>query len=321
MWSQLNTVWQLYLFLGVMVGIGLSGTDVMLLSTTARWFVKKRGMMSGIVKIGTGVGMLAVPLVATGLISAYDWDGAYKIMGAVTIALVVLAAQFLRRDPSQMGQLPDGGEEASAGSVNSTEVGLSFREAIHTSQFWVICAAYLTIFFCAGTILVHIAPHAVDLGFSATLAGALISAIGGASIVGRLIMGIAGDRVGNKQALIICFVVLIAAVSLLLSTEELWTLYLFAACYGFAHGGFFALMSPTVAALFGTRSLGVILGIVIFSGTVGGTIGPVLAGYIFDVTDPHSYGIAFWILLSLAITGCISVMSLRSTSPERRTAD
>jgi MFS family permease len=86
-------------------------------------------------------------------------------------------------------------------------------------------------------------------------------------------------------------------------------LYLFAVIYGFAHGGFYALTSPLIAGLFGTRSQGTLLGIVIFSGTLGGSIGMVLAGYIFDVTK--SYQLAFLILLILEIIGLILAALMR----------
>jgi MFS family permease len=91
--------------------------------------------------------------------------------------------------------------------------------------------------------------------------------------------------------------------------------YVFAAFYGFAHGGFFALGSPLVAGLFGTRSHGLIFGIAIFSSTIGGAIGPILAGHIFDVTK--SYQIVFFILAALSIIGLILTASLK---PLRREA-
>ena len=68
--SRLFAVWQLYLFYGVIIGIGLSSVDVIALSTTARWFVRKRGIMTGIVKIGTGAGQFIIPLVASMLITS-----------------------------------------------------------------------------------------------------------------------------------------------------------------------------------------------------------------------------------------------------------
>ena len=128
-------------------------------------------------------------------------------------------------------------------------------------------------------------------------------------MVGRLVMGFAGDRIGHKRAMVVCFLTLITALSWLQVARELWMLYLFAAIYGFNHGGVFALISPTVAGLFGTRSQGTLLGIVICSGTIGGSIGSVLAGYIFDVTG--SYQLAFFILLVLAIVGLILAILIR----------
>lgn len=307
--SQISTIYHLYLVYGVIVGIGQSATDVVLLSTIARWFVEKRGTMSGIAKVGTGLGMLIMPLVAIGLISAYGWRTSYFILGAVALVFITSVAQLLRREPGQMRQLPDGEEQATAGSLDLAEGGLSLREAIHTRQFWTICVAYLTIFFCINTILVHIAPHAMDLGISATNAAGILSTIGGVSMVGRLVMGNAGDRVGNKWAIVICFLILVAALSWLQLAKELWMLYLFAGIYGFAHGGFFALISPIVAGLFGMSSHGVILGMVLCCGTIGGAIGPVLAGHIFDIT--HSYQLAFLILVVFSIIGLTLTTSLR----------
>ncbi|MFC2002477.1 MFS transporter [Chloroflexota bacterium] len=312
--SQLNSVWQLYLFYGVIAGIGISGTDVVLLSTTARWFIKRRGMMSGIVKMGAGVGMMTLPLVAAWLISDYGWRTSYIIIGISLFICIVSGAQLLRRDPAQMQQLPDGQETGHTANVNPIETGLSLTQAIHTRQFWMLCFAYLTIFFCVNTIIVHIAPYVVDVGFHASFAATVMAAIGGASIIGRLIMGITGDKIGSKRALLICFIILIAALSELQLAAGLWTLFLFAIVCGFCHGGFFALISPTVAEFFGTRSHGLILGIVIFSGSVGGSLGPLVTGHIFDITA--SYRVAFLLLISLAIAGFILILS--SGSAERK---
>jgi len=88
--------------------------------------------------------------------------------------------------------------------------------------------------------------------------------------------------------------------------------YLFADAYGFTHGGFFSLISPMVAGLFGTRYHGAILGIVMFTGMVGAAIGPVLTGYIFDIMS--TYQLAFYILLMLSIIGLILTVLLRPIS-------
>ncbi len=86
-------------------------------------------------------------------------------------------------------------------------------------------------------------------------------------------------------------------------------LFLFAIIYGFAHGGLFTVMSPTVAELFGTGSHGLLFGMVLFSGTLGGAIGPLMAGRIFDLTG--SYQLVFLILTAMALVGFILIATLR----------
>ncbi|MCP4690944.1 MAG: MFS transporter, partial [Desulfobacterales bacterium] len=129
------------------------------------------------------------------------------------------------------------------------------------------------------------------------------------SIAGRLVMGAASDRIGNKTALLICFLLFFLCLVWLLFARELWMLHVFAVIYGFAHGGFFALSSPTVAGLFGSGSHGVIFGALIFISTIGGALGPVVAGHIFDATG--SYSFVFRILTGLSVLGLLAVISLR----------
>ena len=306
--SQAGALWQAYLFFIVM-SIGSSTSDVVPLSTIARWFVKRRGAMTGVLKVGTGLGMMVMPLVASTLIGAFEWRNSYLILGALTLVAAIPLAQLLRRNPHEMGLLPDGEKQPAIESPGSVEEGLSLREAIRTRQLWLVCGFYLTTVFCGMTILVHIVPHAVDLDISQTIAAGIVSTIGGTSIVGRLVMGFSGDKIGHKRGMVVCFLIAVIALSWLQVARELWMLYLFAAVYGFAHGGFYALTSPLIAGLFGTRSQGTLLGVVICCGTFGGSIGMVLAGYIFDVTK--SYQLAFIILLVLAIIGLILTSLIR----------
>ena len=122
-------------------------------------------------------------------------------------------------------------------------------------------------------------------------------------------MGAASDRIGDKRSLIICFIMMLISLLWLQLAGELWMLYSFAVVYGFAHGGFFALISPAVAGFFGTRAHGVILGIVLFSGTLGGAVGSVLTGHIFDITQ--SYQLAFWLLTVILAIGFASVILMK----------
>jgi len=309
--SRVSAVWQLYLFYGFITGMGNSSGDVSLLSTTARWFVRRRGMMGGIVKVGTGAGQIIMPLVASWLILNYGWRDSYLILGIASMVGIVSIAQLLKRDPSEKGLQPYGVRNGSTGGTDLAGGGLSLREAVRTRQFWMVCATLFAMWYCTATMMVHIIPHATDLGFSAARAASMISTIGGVGISGRLIMGGASDRVGSKRALALCFLVLLAALSWLQLARQLWALYLFAAVYGFAHGGFFSLVSPLVAELFGTRSHGAIFGMVLFISQIGAAIGPVVTGRIFDVTD--SYRLAFLILIAIGIAGLALSTRLRAT--------
>jgi len=307
--ATVNAAWQLYLFYGLIAGIGLGGIDVIPLSTVTRWFKKKRGMMSGIIKVGTGLGMFIMPFFITFLLKGYGWRTAFSVLALIILVSVVFLAQFLVRDPIQKAQFIDNGTCPESGAPNGTEEGLTFQEAICTRQLWTICAIYFIILFCAYTILIHIVQHAIDLGIPPAIAAGILATVGGVSISGRFLMGGAGDRIGEKTALVICLLFLLTALGWLQITRALWMFYVFATIYGFAHGGFFSLVSPLIASQFGTKSHGLLFGIVIFSSTLGGATGPFMAGYIFDVT--HSYKLVFLILAVLCIIALALTASLR----------
>lgn len=307
--SGLNNVWQLYLFYGVVVGIGLSSFDIIALSTTARWFVLRRGMMTGIVKVGTGAGQLVMPLVASMLIATQGWRTSYIIIGIAVMVLLISMGQLLRRDPARIGFLPDGNRGTQRAGSKPAETGFYLHEALRTRQFWTICLAYLATMFCLLIIMVHIVPHAMDVGISTTIAAGILSAIGGISMAGRFVIGIAVDRRGSRHSMIICLILLISTLLWIQLARELWMLYLFAVVYGFAHGGLLTVVSPIVAEYFGLRSHGALFGIVFFSSMVGGAIGPVIAGHIFDVTG--SYSLAFWICTVAGAIGLGLILSLK----------
>jgi MFS family permease len=312
--SQTHSVWQLYLFLGVIVGLGVSGTDVILLSTTARWFVRRRGMMSGIVKIGTGVGIMVAPLVAARLISAYGWRDSFIILGVTIGLLGIAASQFLKRDPAKVGRYPDGETAPQNAIFIADRTGLTLGQAFRTRRFWILCAAFFIILFCTFSVIIHFASYVASEGFPASLGTAMISLIGGVSIAGRLIMGIVGDKIGSKRGQITCFLLLTAAFVWVQFAGEAWGLVVFALIYGFCHGGFYALISPTVAEFFGLRAHGSIFGVIVLAGSLGGALGPLVTGRIVDTAG--DYQPAFLLITLLAAVGFISIM-LAGPVPER----
>ncbi len=298
--SRLQTSWQLYLFYGIAVGIGFSSIDVISLSTTTRWFVRNRGMVTGMVKVGTGAGQLVVPLIASLLITNYGWRTAYVVIGITGMISLALLGWLLRRDPGQVVE----------SAVDKKDVqSLSLGQAIRTIQFWILCVVNFSVVFCLLIVLVHIVPFAQDLHISSAKAAGVISTIGGVSMVGRFATGIFIDRFDSRKATILCFILLISTLLWLQITNNLWMIYLFAAFYGLAHGGFFTAISPIVAEYFGIRSHGVLFGLIVFSGCLGGSVGPILAGYIFDTTG--GYSPAFWLSTLVALTGLGFIIFLK----------
>jgi len=311
--SQITTVWQLYLYYAVILGIGLSGTVIPLISTVARWFTKKRNAMTGIVMAGVGTGAFIGPPVANQLILIYDWRLSYIILGSIISVVVVTAAQFLRRDPTKLRQVPYGESEVEEQGLEVEVEGFSLMESIYTWQFWVVFCLFFCFGFCQMPIMVHIVPHATDLGISTTNAANIMAAIGAMSIIGKVVMGNVADRIGNRQVYIICFILMAVAYFWLVLSREVWMFYLFAVIFGLAYAGCSISISPLVAMMFGIRSHGLILGFVHNGFTIGATIGPIVAGYIFDVTD--SYHLAFLLCGAVGILGLIFTLVLR---PVRR---
>ena len=307
--SRIQSVWQLYLFYGLFVAMGNSGGDMALLPTVAKWFVKRRSLMSSVVKVGTGIGMFVMPLAAAWLITEYEWRVAYAVLAVLALVVILVFSRLLRGDPQQMGLRPYGEAEAQAANHGAPSVNLTLREVVRTRQFWILSALYFLIWYATQSAMVHIAPRGVDAGLSVSEAAGILSLIGAASIAGRLIMGGAGDRIGTRKTVTVCVIVLTAALAWLQFADAPWMLYAFAPVYGFAHGGSFAIVSPLVAELFGIRSHASNLGLLFFLGMTGGALGPIITGRIYDVSG--SYGSAFLIMLAAAVTGVVLSMVLR----------
>lgn len=230
--SQTSSAWQLYLFFGVLTGIGLGGVWGPLLSTVARWFVKRRSLMSGVVLSGMGIGSLIAPPVISQLIVVHDWRLSFGILGVVALIFMVAGGQFLRRDPTKMGLVPYGKDEREEPKSASGTYGLSLKEAAGTAQFWLFFIGFFCYGFCLFAIMVHIVPHAIDLGISTATAANILALMGGASIVGNLALGNLGDRIGNRWVYVIGFILMSVSLFWLLVANQAWALFLFAVVFG-----------------------------------------------------------------------------------------
>jgi len=171
---------------------------------------------------------------------------------------------------------------------------------MRTRQFWMLFSVNMIWGIILVAILVHVVPHATDLGITAISAASILTVVGGVHIAGRIWLCSLSDRIGNKQALIIGFSLLTVSLLSLQVVNELWAFYLFAVIFGVSYGGLGALPPLMVAELFGMRTHGTTLGIIAFAWALGGVIGPFVTGYIFDITSDYSVAFLFGALLSVA---------------------
>jgi len=206
--SSVSLIWHFYLFFGVIVGIGMSGSFVPIMSTVPRWFVSQRNAMTGIVASGIGCGGFIGPPVASRIISLYGWRISYMITSGIVILLVVLSSQFIKRDPAQMGQEPFGEKADDNLRPNTENEGFSLRQAVVTKPFWLVIGNMFCFGVCVFSIMVHISPHAIELGISPARAANILALVGGFGIAGKIILGRVGDLVGSRMTLILGFILM-----------------------------------------------------------------------------------------------------------------
>ena len=305
--SIVGEPWQLVALFGVFIGLGLATHDVVTLSTIARWFGPRRGMMTGVVKVGTALGQMALPPLAALLMAVVGWRYAALTLGYAAAAFLLLAACAMKSPPRARAPAHPTGHRPP-----------DTVDPRRSRAFWTLCATQLLFFPSLVTVPLHIAVHGIDLGMTRATAAALLTAIGAASIVGRMTVGACVDRIGGRNAYVLSLAPLLAGLLALLVVETHWTLFAAVAVYGFAHGGLFTVVAPTVAELFGTRAHGAIFGGIVFFGTLGAAVGPVVAGRVFDVTGSYAWaftGLAVMCALALALV--ISLPKRPAAAPAR----
>ena len=265
--------------------------------------------MTGILMSGLTFGIAILPPVASLLILNYGWRMSYIVIGGVIAVLIVIIAQFLRRDPGKMGLLPYGADTEKAKSIDVQLEGLSLEKSVRTVQFWLLAIISFCYFFLANVFLLHIVIYAIGLGFPATIAASILSVGAGVTIGGRIMIGGIADRMGNRLTVIVCFAVSVAAFSLLLLVRELWMLYLFSIVFGLGSWSISSVLAPMTAELFGLKGHGAILASTGVATMAGGALGPLIAGITYDITG--DYQLAFVLCIVMCVIGIIAAVLLR----------
>jgi OFA family oxalate/formate antiporter-like MFS transporter len=298
--SQTSAAWQLFITYSLLLAMGSGATYVVTMSTVSRWFDKKRGLAVGIAGSGGGLGVVAMAPFATYLISRFDWQIAYLVIGLIAWLTVIPLSRLLRKDPYEIGALPDGVKPESvdkkAPELDIKEEslepsGLSILETFKTREFWLVIFIWLLFSFCMLLVFTHIVPHTTDIGISAAKAAAILSLMGGARAVGMVLLGNVADKVGRKRIAIICTLFQAGAMVWLVWAQGLWMLCLFAIVYGLANGGLLSSITAILGDTFGLSRIGAILGVLDVGWAIGAATGPVIGGFIFDISA--NYSLAF----------------------------
>ncbi len=316
--SQANAAWQLYITYGLLLSLGTGPVYTVVNTTASRWFSKKRGFAVGITSSGGGLGAIILAPFASYLVSSFDWRTAFVVLGLVSWIVMASMALLLRKDPRDMGLSPDGvkseprqtgtqTKESKAGPADSTVI-----QASKMSPFWLLGFTWVFISLSLHLIFVHAVPYAVDMGISPMDAAVMLSLIGAANIPGRLVVGKVSDTIDRKALGVACALVQAGTLLWLMWANGLWMLYLFALAYGFLWGGSGAVITALIGDVFGTRSLGAIMGMMSAGWALGAAIGPAVGGYIFDVSG--SYFMAFATGAAAVLISALFVALIRRTT-------
>lgn len=309
--SRANSVEQLYIFLGAMVGCGISSFFNPYIVTLSRWFLKKRGLVQGIYSGGASVGMmLGAPILAR-LIINYGWRTTVFIIGIASIAIFAASAYLVRKSPEEKGLMPYGSmgnasKVNNRGAKTTSTPDMTLKEAMRTKDFWLLFGRGLTLPLVVFMVTTHLVSYAKDTGMSPSSAALIMTIVGAASVVGKVGAGHLADRHGAKRIQALCTAILACSMFWLSTEMSAQMLHVFAIVYGLSFGGAFSTSSVLVAAVFGVAHMGKIYGFLALGGAVGGVIGPWLAGNIFDTTG--SYSMAFLIAACIGIVMTVLIL-------------
>ncbi|MCE5264990.1 MAG: MFS transporter [Deltaproteobacteria bacterium] len=295
--------WQLYLLYGLM-GVSISTYGPTIFTVIASWFTAQRGLALGLASAGSGLGTLIAAPVANALINVWGWRSAFAILGLASFAILLLVSQLVRNPPDWR---PAGG--ANGPGIDPEPPRTSLRQVMGTQEIRLIVAGSMSAQIASRVIVVHIAPHAMDVGLSALAAAMALSIVGFGSLVGRILMGFVQDRIGARLSMILCLLIMGVSLALLPLARTDAALFAFAVLFGFAFGGDVPQVPALTVRCFGVSALGVVYGTISAVVNVGSGLAPAAAGYIFDWAG--SYTAAFLGASILLFFGAGAIFRIR----------
>jgi MFS family permease len=325
--GSLGSMWQAYALYSVLA-IGGGGMSLIPISSViSHWFTARRGLAMGITLIGASLGGMIMAPLAGVIAESLGWRMGYRLYGlALWLFAVPLVLVVVRHRPQDMGLLPDGRSPEPEGtrfaadqsSPDPKPAGVSLREALRAPTFWFMALGFMLPMFAVRALFIHLVPMLTDLGISAQLAATAYGMIAGLSLIGRVGFGYAADRFSKRRTFALCYAVEAVGMLFLLGVDALGpaALVAFIVIFGASFGGGLALAPVLIGECFGLRSMGTIFGALGIVAMLGGAIGPVFAGWIFDTLG--SYHVALFVFVGAlflavaAISACRPVVATQS---------
>lgn len=323
-----------YYVTNVLVGIGIACTSMLTVKMLiSKWFKKREGTALGIVVAATAVGGGIGPVLTSYLLGQYGWRTVQILLGVIIFLVVVPVFWFVVKDrPQELNLSIDGDPLSQAGAQKeswSEAPDLTLRQALRTPTFWLICAAILLFHVCVISISQHFVLHLTDKGLDLSSASVGLSVLLAASIVGRLGFGALSDKYSKKHLIILAYSIL-AVMSFMLfltGTPQLSSfatstaaIYVVAALIGIGYGGGIVSVPVVAGTCFGLSSLGKIFGLIMLFNAIGGTVGPILAGYLFDITGSYQWSFLVVSLAAFVAVGCLAFIKMDLRTMKAKTA-
>jgi MFS transporter, OFA family, oxalate/formate antiporter len=286
-------------------GMGMSTAYVPCSSTAVRWFTARRGLAVGLVMAGAGVGVLVGPPVVALLITGLGWRRTYHVLG-VTLGLALFAlSRLLVREPAARGLAPYGGAPPDSES-GAGEGDWPASRALRHPSFQALAGVYLATWIPVFLAPVHLVPLAQDLGLPAVVGATALSALGGGSLTGRVVMGTVSDWIGRRPALAVSLALQVVSFAGLALPTGATSLLAAAALYGFAYGAVTALMPALVADFFGPTHAGSLVGLIFGIAGPTSSLGPVLGGLVFDLSGGYAWAFGGAAALNVVALGLLA---------------
>jgi nitrate/nitrite transporter NarK len=295
----------------VVISLGASGVShaVTWPVIISRWFRRNRGLATGLAVTGPIFGSPLV-ILNTQIEEAYGWRVVLFAYGAVVLIGITLLSMLVRDRPEPYGLRPDGDPPEESASIENptgptrrrTDAGLTLHAVFRTKEFWLFTSYLSGTFAVNSAVQGHMIPYfQQDIGLSAAWAAVVMSMVFILSGIGRIGGGYLLDRMDYR--LVLAVVAAMMGVGLLylqvVAVKTVWATLPFALMFGVSFGCLVPMRGAVGSIMFGTRTIGGILGLLQGGPIAAGVIGPFVMGLIFDLNG--NYSAAIWGLIVISV--------------------